>query len=179
MIKQGMGCNIDINGSRFSPVLKGLLVLIGVSAALCLAPTQATADFITFDLNAAILEYSPTSGTAGTLTVTENTGSVFQVRREDGAGVLDSTQISGNNADFDFNFTLDLTRVGGSTWEANGILEFTDATGAIAANASFDSDSVIILPYGPGMLQIVGTLSNTPPGGVDSTGQRQHLDIPR
>jgi hypothetical protein len=139
-----------------------------------LSPAPATADFITFDLNAAILDYdadADQNAVSGTLTVTENTGSDFQVRRENNTNVLDSVEISGDNGDFNFVFTLNLVKGLAEQWSATGILRFTDANGGTdAVIGNFVSDDISIISDGPGFLQILGTLNNDSPSILQNRG---------
>ncbi|MDP6543157.1 MAG: PEP-CTERM sorting domain-containing protein [Phycisphaerae bacterium] len=153
--------------------LKSWLVLGAVFGALCLSPAPAAADFISFDMGAAVLDYDVVTrdgGTSaaltGTLIVSDTLGSNFQVRRhDDDSTVLDTAEISGVSAgdnNFDLSFTLNLVKEAGTDqWSATGTLTFTDVNEATnAAEASFTSGNILIIN---GELWIDGLLSNNSP----------------
>jgi len=163
----------EVRGN-FTLACRSGFLLAAVFGALCLSPAPATADFVTFDLNAAILDYdadADQNAVSGTLIVTENIGSDFQVRRENNTNVLDSVEISGDNDDFNFVFTLDMVKGLAEQWLATGILGFTDANGGTdAVIGNFVSNDISIISYGPGFLQIIGTLNNDSPSILQNRG---------
>lgn len=158
-------------GSRgkLAPALSRLLLFAVVSAVLCLSPAPAAADLIvSFDLNSAKLDYD--NGT-NVLTITENLGSDILVRQEDGIDVLDTAKIV-SGADFDFLFTLNMVdEAGTDQWSATGNLSFTDTdTGSNAVDGSFTSSSIVIYPFGGGVLQIEGMLNDNAPSILENRG---------
>lgn len=128
-------------------VVPALLVMFAWS-------NTAQASIVTFDLNSAKLVY-----TVGDkkLNVTENDGSDFLVRKEDGfGGVIDTAKLTGG-AEFDFLTALTLVDLAGANnWSASGTLSFTDKFASNAVEATFTSTSIENVD---GDLEIRGILS--------------------
>ena len=168
---QGMGCHIKGLKGNFTMAWRGWLLLAAVSGALCLSPAPAAADMlVSFDLNSAKLDFVEATGE---LTITENIGSDILVRQENGIDVLDSAKIVGGG-DFEFLFTLDMVdEAGADQWTATGNLAFTDTSNDIntpALTGDFTSTSVVIYPFGGGVLQIEGVVHNDSPSILQNGG---------
>lgn len=169
MIARGTECQITGIRDNFALAWRSWLLLAAVSGALCLTPAPAAADMlVTFDLNSAKLNFDQSENE---LTITENIGSDILVRQEDGINVLDSAKIVAGN--FEFLFTLDMANTGIDQWSATGNLAFTDTDNNInspAVTGNFASSSIVIYPFGGGVLQIEGTLHNDSPSILQNGG---------
>jgi hypothetical protein len=133
--------------------------LIFIAVLCAFVATPALADLVlTYDMSAAQLTYT-TSAAGNTLVVTETSGSIIQVRKEDDVAgtIVDNTQIDGGDFSLSLNLAL-FNLPGANNWSGTGSIVFTDTGSSNVVEAAVKTTDIQLIAGS--VLSIQGSLSD-------------------